>query len=377
MIHIARSALHAATALLIAATLSARPIPAPHIDIASESSLAMYAHTCGWLNRLTLTADIVVTKPLTIMCPVILDLAGHHLRTRGILVETSHALTIRDSAGGGEVDAFPTSPGRAGIDVEPGAALRISGGSVTAIGSGGGAGIGSRAGRGVGTILIEGGTIHAQGGQDGGAGIGGGSGHSGGRLTISAGFVDAVGLGRGAGIGGGRDGGTGAVTITGGTVHASGDDASAGIGGGVGAGGGTVRFSGGIVHATGGANACGIGGGFGGRRAAVTIGSHAWVSARGGHSAIGAGSVTDHPLSFGGLRVAGVLSFEGPLVIAGSSTGGAGAHIAIAATGQIRRATPTSEAAVSGNGRIVNDGILEVTDITGVTVTGHDPVRRD
>ena len=179
-----------------------------------------------------------------------------------------------------------TSTGAAGLHVANGASVTISGdGSLVATSTGGeGAGIGSNSRENSGAVIIESGTITANGAQFGagigggghaianvtinggsvtanrgwlGAGIGGGTGWEGGAgtITINGGYVKAVG-GEGAGIGCGNEGGKnnpGNVTITGGTV-----EASAGSGAGIGAGnasgdsgrGPNIYISGGSIKAS-------------------------------------------------------------------------------------------------------------------------------
>ena len=179
-----------------------------------------------------------------------------------------------------------TSTGAAGLHVANGASVTISGdGSLVATSQGEeGAGIGGNKRENSGAVIIESGTITANGAQFGagigggghaianvtinggsvtanrgwlGAGIGGGTGWEGGAgtITINGGYVKAVG-GEGAGIGCGNEGGKnnpGNVTITGGTV-----EASAGSGAGIGAGnasgdsgrGPNIYISGGSIKAS-------------------------------------------------------------------------------------------------------------------------------
>ena len=119
-----------------------------------------------------------------------------------------------------------------------------------------------------GTIIINGGTVTATGGQSA-AGIGGGYHGNGGTVAINGGIVTAIGgfLGNygGAGIGGGAEGNGGTVTINGGTVTANGGNLAAGIGGGWYGTGGTVTITGGTVEAICGSSGAGIGGGFNGK----------------------------------------------------------------------------------------------------------------
>ena len=185
-----------------------------------------------------------------------------------------------------ENDNTLTSTGAAGLHVANGASVTISGtGSLTATSQGEeGAGIGGNKRENSGAVIIESGTVTANGatfaaGIGGGghaianvtinggsvtancgsyaAGIGGGTGWEGGAgsITINGGYVKATG-GNGAGIGCGDEGGhnaPGTVTITGGTV-----EASAGSGAGIGAGNASgesgqypsIFISGGSVKAT-------------------------------------------------------------------------------------------------------------------------------
>lgn len=104
-------------------------------------------------------------------------------------------------------------------------------GNIVNAGIGGGAGAG-RERLNCGTVIINGGTINATGGEDGAAGIGGGghfsvdNGGSGGIIIINGGTVNATGGYKAAGIGGGRGkktfGSGGNITINGGTVTANG-----------------------------------------------------------------------------------------------------------------------------------------------------------
>ena len=130
-------------------------------------------------------------------------------------------------------------------------------GGLSVFGGWGGAGIGGGYEGEGGTVMINGGTVTATGG-DYVAGIGSGYRGSIEAVTISGGIVTATGGYGAAGIGGGEGGAGSAVTINGGTVTATGGDYAAGIGGAGGAGG-TVTINGGSVTATGGDWAAGIG----------------------------------------------------------------------------------------------------------------------
>ena len=104
-------------------------------------------------------------------------------------------------------------------------------GSLDVSSNGYAAGIGGGYGSSCGSIIIEGGTITATGGQ-GAAGIGTGSGGTSGDITITGGTVTATGGQGGAGIGGSYQANCGNITISGGTVTATGGQYAPGIGGG-------------------------------------------------------------------------------------------------------------------------------------------------
>ncbi len=131
----------------------------------------------------------------------------------------------------------------------------------------GGAGIGGAGGN----VIIAGGTVNAEGG-DNAAGIGGGNGGDGGNITILGGIVNAEGGDNAAGIGGGRGGAGGTITISRGTVQANGgNNGGAGIGGGFEGYGGTITISGADVMAKGTSGGVGIGAGNGGTAGTVNI----------------------------------------------------------------------------------------------------------
>jgi uncharacterized repeat protein (TIGR02543 family) len=194
---------------------------------------------------------------------------------------------------------------QAGIWVPKSASLTIQGeGSLTVSSvEGSGAGIGSNGGssteRGCGTVIINSGTIVANGGWDG-AGIGGGYADTGGTIIINGGDIDATaGTYGGAGIGGGygysysTSGNAEVITITGGTVTARGIY-GAGIGGGGAGDGGVITITGGVVNAIGGNGSAGIGGGKNqiseyGSGGSISI-TNAKVTASGAYYAIGSGN---------------------------------------------------------------------------------------
>ena len=186
-----------------------------------------------------------------------------------IAVEGSANLVLVDD----ETLTITGSSSSAGISVTNGCSLTIYGqsngtGAIDATGGSFGAGIGGNCGSNsdhtvgaCGTVVINGGTITANGTNA--AGIGGGTYGNGGTVTINRGTVDADGGNNSAGIGGGQYGSTGGtVTINGGAVHAEGSGNSAGIGGGARCSGAVVTINGGNVRADSGVNAgAGIGSG--------------------------------------------------------------------------------------------------------------------
>lgn len=164
-----------------------------------------------------------------------------------------------------------------GIHIAANKTLTIQGsGSLTASSNGFGAGIGGGYKIHCGNIIINGGTIHATGGDGnnnswGAAGIGSGSLSFCGFISINNinGTVEAFG-GRhdAAGIGSGMRGFCGNITIDEGTVTAIGGENGSGIGSGEVSHGqqfnycGEITINGGIVTATGGIRGAGIGTGF-------------------------------------------------------------------------------------------------------------------
>ena len=144
-------------------------------------------------------------------------------------------ITIEESAnitayGGGE------AAGIGGSHIVPGCETRIYAGSVVrAYGGKYGAGIGGGYHAGGGPLWIQGGTIYAYGGTNA-AGIGGGETGNSGDIVINGGEIYAYGNGYGVGIGAGEDGDVAAdrssISINGGTIHAEGgEDIGRAIGG--------------------------------------------------------------------------------------------------------------------------------------------------
>ncbi len=184
------------------------------------------------------------------------------------LDENDYAVGVLDTATAnitlsGENTLIPGTY-RAGIDIALGATAIIDGDgklNVTGIVE---AAIGGGMGKSNGTLIINSGTIYANGGTDGyGAGIGGGSFGNGGTVTINGGIIIATGGENGAGIGGGFGGKGGNITINGGTITATGGTKAAGIGGGFRGNGGTITINGGSIKAASSSGASNIGNGYG------------------------------------------------------------------------------------------------------------------
>ena len=144
-------------------------------------------------------------------------------------------ITIEEGAditayGGGK------AAGIGGSQALPGCETRIYAGSVVrAYGGKYGAGIGGGIEAGGGPLWIQGGTIYAYGGTDA-AGIGGGETGNSGDIVINGGTIYAYGNGWGVGIGAGEDGNVNddwsSISINGGTIHAEGgEDIGRAIGG--------------------------------------------------------------------------------------------------------------------------------------------------
>ena len=187
----------------------------------------------------------------------------------------------------GTIFANGSAAGIGGAKNGLGTKITIKGGNITAKSSWGGAGIGGGY-KGAGKdITISGGEVIANGGKNG-AGIGGGSNGTGGNITISGGKVTATGGENGAGIGGGNNGDGSYITVSGGEVKAKGGYAGAGIGGCYNGSGSYITISGGKVTAIGASFGAGIGGGCYGAGSNITI-SDSEISVTGGERVAGIG----------------------------------------------------------------------------------------
>ena len=230
------------------------------------------------------------------------------------------------------------SGGSAGLAVPAGAKLTItenSTGSLTVTGDGHGAGIGGWNRSAAGIIIINGGTIEANGGYDA-AGIGGGgdntntgNGGAGGTIIINGGTIEANGGNKwnAAGIGGGTNASSGDITISGGTIIATGGESAAGIGGGggytlPGGGVGTITINGGNIKAIGGQWASGIGNGDGGvAGGTITINGGTIEAIGGPDNSDGGGGAG---IGGGGWGGSTTVNINGGTIIASGGNGGAG-----------------------------------------------------
>lgn len=343
----------AVTALLIGALSLAQAPSAAAEPAGGIDQLEAILLGCASPTTVELTAGITApATELTISCDVELDLAGHDLDVRNIVIEAGRQLTIDDiaatdgtltaSAGavpmpgirttgatlvieGGVISATGGNSGGAGIGGgigDPGGTVVINGGSVTAKGWEENSGIGGGSGGAGGTTTINAGTVVATGGN-GGAGIGGGNNGAGGTTQIDGGTVTVEGGAFAAGLGGGDNGAGGFTTITGGVLLTDGGSAGAGIGGGALADGGTTVIIAGDVTASGGTSAAGIGGGFGGAGGAITVGGGT-VTASGGAEGAGIGGGRDGAAGTT-IITDGVVTATGGTNGAGVGTGYAGA----------------------------------------------------
>ena len=211
-----------------------------------EGHIVTGTSNSGWnweRNKIDISGGThtVLLRDCTIKTPVILGGAGSALDVHN---GANVTLVLE---GANELHGQGNKPA---IWVEPGSTLTIEGtGSLSAYAGGGSSGTGAAAiGSAYGTntsfgdIIIESGTVYAE-GSGGGAGIGGGYelgiGSVSGNITINGGWVKAV-------------GGESALGVTGGAGIGSGENADYT---------GTVTIHGGVVYAVGGADAPSIGGG--------------------------------------------------------------------------------------------------------------------
>ena len=213
----------------------------------------------------------------------------------GIYVPENKTVTIQGTLSD-KLTANNNGEGAAGIGGGyqlPCGNIVIEGGTITANGGSLGSGIGSgqfSGNEGCGSIIISGGKVEASGG------IGCGFGSDCGDITISGGEVKANGFYAGIGSSSSEEHNStcGKITISGGKVEAHGGRSSAGIGSGYyGAGCGDIIISGGEIKAYGasqGVGGAGIGSGYYNAGCGKIIISSGTIEAHGGSSGAGIGS---------------------------------------------------------------------------------------
>ena len=253
-------------------------------------------------------------------------------------------------------DTFP------GIHVKQGKTLTIKGDGKLTASSGEstyryGSGIGGGSGIDCGNIVIESGTIIADGGRTA-AGIGGGNGGACGDITIHGGDITATCEGyAGAGIGIAFTGATGGgITITGGkiTAEVKGNNAGVAIGSAAQATMGKITISGGDITATGGR--CGIGAYTRGKCGDIDISGGKIVATSGLYGAgigTGYGNNTTHKTVCGNITISG-----GEIIATG------GQYAAGIGTGH----SSTSGTSVCGD-ITITDGVTQVTATKGADAT--------
>ena len=264
-----------------------------------------------------------------------------------------------------------------GIYVAPDKTLTIKGdGQLTAscsdLETDGAAGIGGGYNLDCGNIVIESGTIIAEGNA---AGIGGGLGRSCGKITITGGDITASSYGGAAiGVAGGNVTG-GDITITGGKIKAEikGTHYGVAIGGGVFATVGKITITGGDITATGGSgDGVGIGAYIDGKCGDITI-SGGKIVATGSYWGAGIGSCLGNSYSSecGNITITGGdITATGGQYGAGIGSGRNGICGKITITGGDITATGGQYAAGIGTGYSVYAGSSKCGDITitaGVT----------
>ncbi len=273
------------------------------------------------------------------------NLLAEHSESAGISIGNNSTVNLK-IVGTNTVTADQFTSNKAAISVPETSTLRIDGtGTLTAIGgdrsleeyyylnnfSEGGAGIGSNANENSGTIIINSGTIIAEGGglRLSGAGIGSGYGGNSGPITINGGTIKATGGGytekevykrygdeeAGAGIGAGGSGSTAPIVINNGTITATG---GGGIYGGAGIGGSgkgkdnhNITINGGTIKATGGGvnyksdfGGAGIGSGGTGMFHNKDVSSSS-ITIKGGTITATGGAINNNRTQYGGAGIGG------------------------------------------------------------------------
>ena len=197
------------------------------ITVAAGATITLKDADITCLSTSTTYAGITPLGDLTIILEGENMVKGGNRRMPGICVPENTTLTIEgtgslEASSGGNFTGSTDPAAGCGIGAAreissgtglPSGNIVINGGTITANGGNGGTGIGGAANSTFGDITINGGTVTAS-GRDGAAGIGGGnSGGSCGNITINGGTVTATGSGGGAGIGCGRSSACGNITI--------------------------------------------------------------------------------------------------------------------------------------------------------------------
>jgi hypothetical protein len=301
------------------------------------STLTLDADISAASDVLTLAADGVLT----------LDLAGHDLTLRSIILGAGSNLTITDS----NADA----PGTLTADASDGYVSQTETTSCVSSHSGS-VGIGTTGA----TLTINGTANVVAAGGPGSAGIGGGRHQAGGDMLIGGHATVTASSGRSSGaIGGGCYGGAGTITITDdATVSATAGEFGVGVGAGESGTGGSVTINGnadvttlGIGHQT-----TGIGAAPGARLYAFSIGGNAHI-----HSSLDVGT---------GITTGGLI----PLTIGGSAVVDVTPTSYGAATGSVTGLDATSTYAI----HIGGNATVEVTaGHSGYGITGHSSLVID
>lgn len=260
-----------------------------------DGYLAAMTHDAAALDGMTLFGSLTGNHKVSIADGATVTLEGVNILPSrslwaGLTCEGDATIILSGMNNVGSFDSdYP------GIYIPSNKTLTIRGsGALTASSTGYGAGIGAGNGQSdaCGNIIVESGTIRANGG-DYSAGIGGGYGASCGNIIITGGTISAASSRCGTGIGSGRGGGytsCGDITISGGTISATGGDEAAGIGSSAYyySTCGNITIAGGTITATGGARAAGIGSGYNASCHNIAINSGI-VVATGGSEAAGIG----------------------------------------------------------------------------------------
>jgi hypothetical protein len=284
---------------------------------------------------------------------------------------------------------------QAGIYVAPDATLIIKGpGSLIANGGRYSAGIGgiyTNGGVRSGTIIIDGGTVTANGGADGAAGIGGGRHNPGGTTKIRGGIVNAngststsIGNVGGAGIGGGGGGNNdsspgGWIYISGGVVTARSFNSSAAIGGGLNSIGELIEITGGTIDARSSTGGTGIGAG-GGRQCGTINISGGNIFAKGSQQAAGIGcgvSVSGGTINISGGIIHAESADNGTSGVGGGGNGNttinitSGSVFSVIPNGNIRINKDPKNSAAYGN-RLVYLVGLKLVNENNVILPGRE-----